>query len=388
MSPVSSFTLEELVDKNPELKLLSKAKLYNRLQNLGHTHIKKADVDAFLNPKEITQIYARPRYTNKSSRFKITAPPYSFQIDIALLPAYKSSNKGIDKFFIAVDILSRKAFAYPLKDGKMSTLLKVYEQFLIDAGAASDIMVNSVAGDAFFDNAAFKSMNEDLYISVYTDVSKDDHITKMGSKLGIVDRCIRTLKQLIQKFMLANDTTRWTQFLSTVLELYNSTPHSGIKNMTPDEVYDDYDYMMGLYKAQSKRNQQINSKISVEPGNLVRTMVGKGIFDKEKAKFSTTIYTVLRQEGYRFVLSDDKGQEVKRRYRPNELLVVKDALVKDSKPERIKTGKTKINESKHTTTLGVARALGATYKEANKAIRRVDEPRQLRKRWNLRSKKS
>lgn len=351
-------TLEELVENRPHLKLLSKAKLYERVKDHGIT---RQEVNAFLSSKEITQVYARPKYTSKSDRLKITAPPYSFQIDVAILPAYKSSNKGIDKFFIAVDILSRKAFAYPLKKGSMSAVLKAYEQFLIDAGEP----LNSVAGDAFFDNEAFLTMNQELGINVYTDVAKDDHITRMGDKLGIVDRCIRTLKQLIQKYMLAHETTRWTHFLPTILELYNSTPHTGIKNMSPDEVYDDYDYMMGLYKGQSAHNERANSKIKIKHGDRVRAMVGKGIFEKEKAKFSIEVYTVVRQEGYRFVLEDDNGHEVKRRYRPSELLVINKEV-----SEPVKRGHKKVDKAskRHAAALGVARELGTTYEEARDLI--------------------
>lgn len=339
--------LSDLVAKHPELKLLSKGKLYARVKDEGIT---RREVDDYLSVQEVTQLYARPRYAKKGERFKITAPPYSFQIDVAILPAYKRSNGGTDKFFIAVEILSRMAFAYPLKSGKMSAVLKVYEQFLIDAGEP----VNSVAGDAFFDNEAFLTMNDELGINVFTDVAKDDHITKMGDKLGIVDRCIRTVKQLIQKYMLTHKTTKWTQFLPTVLQLYNETPHSGLKGMTPSEVYDDVDFMVGLHKGHRAHNEKVNAKIKIKAGDRVRAMVGKGIFEKEKAKFSVDVYTVLRQEGYRFVLIGSNGREMKRRYRPSELLPVGEVRAP------VKEGNRKVQKAlkDHKTATRLARELG------------------------------
>lgn len=311
----------KVLEEKPQLKLLSRDKLYQKLKadhpELG---IQRKDIDAALSGNVVTQIYRRPRYQDK--KLKITAPPFSFQIDIAHLPQFKRANKGISQFFLAVDIVSRKAFAYPMKKGTMTEVLKAYEQFLIDAGEP----VNSVAGDAFFDNDAFQTMNQELNINVYTDVAKDDHITKMGDKLGIVDRATRTLKQLIQKWMLAHDTVKWTEFLPKVLDLYNSTPHSSLKNShTPDEVYDDADYMNGLYKGQRTKNERAFESIKrdLKPGSRVRAMVGKGQFEKEKARFSTEVYTIVRQEGYRFVLEDEKGKELTRLYRPSELLPAK-----------------------------------------------------------------
>lgn len=77
--------------------------------------------------------------------------------------------------FLAVDILCM-AFAYPLRDVRMPMVLGVYEQFMTDVGEP----VNSVMGDAFFDNKAFCTFNETLMVEVYTDVAKDDHITSQS----------------------------------------------------------------------------------------------------------------------------------------------------------------------------------------------------------------
>ena len=249
--------IEDVIKKNPNLKLLSKAKLSKALEKYEFS---KAEIDDYHKPKELHQIYSKP---TKTKPLKITAPPYSFQIDIALLPTYKGSNAGKDKFFIAVDILSRKAFAYVLKSGKMKDVLDVYENFLVDV----DEQVHSVAGDDFFNNAEFKEFNEHMLIDVWTDVAKDDHITRTGDKLGIVDRCIRTLKMYIQKYMIAHKTTKWTTVLKQITELYNDTANAGLNDMTPDEVFSDYDYMLGLYKGQKAMNKEASKSFDFPVGH-------------------------------------------------------------------------------------------------------------------------
>jgi hypothetical protein len=316
---MSKSDLELIFKNNPNLKLLSKSKLYEKLQKDGYETITRKDISDYFDPKEVKQIYSKPKNDYK---FKITAPPHSFQIDVVLLPKYKTTNKGITQFFIAVDILSRKAYAYTLTSGTMKDVLKIYEEFLIELVEEGD-EINSVAGDNFFNNKEFIRYNDRNFINVFTDVAKDDHISKSGSKLGIVDRCIRTLKDLIQKYMLTNNTTKWTDFLDEIIELYNDSPNSGLKGSTPNEVFDDRDYSEILYKNQKKYNQKINDSLSIKTGDTVRAIVGKGIFEKEKARFSLDLYTVMGQEGYRFILKDEKGQQVKRKYRPSELKVVK-----------------------------------------------------------------
>ena len=42
-------------------------------------------------------------------------------------------------------------------------------------------------------------------------------------------------------------------------------------------------------------------------------MVGKGNFEKERAKFSQDIYIIKEQVGYRFVLIDESGKTIKRK---------------------------------------------------------------------------
>ena len=73
--------LEEILRHNPELQLLGKSKLKKKLENEG---IDNKEIDNYFSPKELNQIYAQPK---KCKPLKITAPPFSFQMDIALLPA-------------------------------------------------------------------------------------------------------------------------------------------------------------------------------------------------------------------------------------------------------------------------------------------------------------
>jgi hypothetical protein len=50
--------LMEIFKNRPQLQLLSKSKLYRVLKDEG---INKKDIDDCFNPKEITQIYIKPK---------------------------------------------------------------------------------------------------------------------------------------------------------------------------------------------------------------------------------------------------------------------------------------------------------------------------------------
>jgi len=344
--------MEELIKNNPNYKLLSKSKLY---QKAKEHDISKKEVDDYLESKEIYQVYkTQPRRT----KLKITAPPYSFQIDIVELPKYKSSNNGIYKMLFIIDILSRKIWIYPLKKSDMNNVIDKYMTFLEEMGEPA----HSVAGDDFFNNPKFKEINDELYIELYTDVAKDDHLIKGGDKLGILDRAVRTIKKLIEKYMLENQTTKWTSFIDDIVELYNDTPNVGIKNMTPNEVFDDYDYSSALHENQQKENQAKFDKVKIKVGDRVRLALGKGTFEKEKQKFSTEIYKVKSISGYRFVIEDESDKELKRKYRADELQIVKS--VEDKIDDKTK----KKVESRHKKTKVLSKELDVSYENASKKL--------------------
>jgi hypothetical protein len=202
--------LLNIISKNPSYKLLGKEKLKQTIKAHG---ISARTVNEYYDKLEINQMLSRVK-VNKDANLTINAPPYCYQIDIVLLPKYKTSNGGKDKFLLLVDILSRKAFAYILKSGRAGDVLDAYKQFVQDVGKDK---LQSVSGDNFFSNSLFIKYNDDKGIKVYHDVAAEDHLTANGNKLGIIDRLVRTLKQYVTKYILIHNTTKWTIFLDDLI---------------------------------------------------------------------------------------------------------------------------------------------------------------------------
>lgn len=315
--------MDAIIQKHPSWALLGQAKLIQKIRE-NYDDITTKEIKAWHAARESTQINKAPPTPQQT--LSITAPPYSFQIDIFFLPAFARKNNGITQALLLVDILSRRAWAYPLANGQMPTVLEAYEQFLKELYTSEELEadVNSVQGDAFFNNKQFIEFNRELDITVWADSAKDDHITSRGDKLGIIDRATRTLKKMIRLNMDETGMQNWTDWLQDVIiTAYNDTPHSSLpNNATPDEVWADYDFMKSMYESARKKNANIFKDIAIELDSRVRVMQGSDVFDKEKQRYSTEIYTVYEQDGYRYKLKDSNGKLVKRLYRPNELQVV------------------------------------------------------------------
>ena len=312
--------MQRLIESRPGLKLLSKRKLYPIAAAEG---ISKAEVDEYMDSRELTQVYSKRKKYRTGEGLRITAQPHSYQIDIMHIPQYKYTNSGVTMALLLVEIISRKAFAYPLRSNRMADIIPVYQQFLEEI----EMNIVGLQGDDEFSARDFVELNERLGIPLRTDTAAQDHFTGYSNKLGIIDRLTRTLKGLIQKHMLEHRTGRWASALPEILELYNDTPHSSLKGNSPNEVYDDDDFMDGMHKGQRKQNEKVWDAVELGKGDTVRVLLGRATFGKERQNWSTELYTVQEQEGYRFRLVDEDGNEVPRLYKPGELLRVKKPAV-------------------------------------------------------------
>jgi len=110
------------------------------------------------------------------------------QIDIMFYPI-GDSYKNI---LLLVDIMSRKAWAYVLPSMSWDNILNKYKEFLSEVGN-----INGIEGDNQFSFKSFVDFNESKNIRLDTSISKDEHITAHGNKLGIIDRPVCTLKDMI-----------------------------------------------------------------------------------------------------------------------------------------------------------------------------------------------
>jgi hypothetical protein len=129
--------------------------------------------------------------------------------------------------------------------------------------------------------------------------------------------------------------------LPNLVDNYNETPHSSLRNYTPDQVYDDLEYQQETFNQLSKYNNKLDDKIDLDVGDRVRKRVDKGKFDKENAKFSSEIYIVYEKVGRKYLIIDEQGNEQPRKYKYFELL-----KVEPNKVEGKASGLDKIEKAK------------------------------------------
>jgi len=273
-----------------------------------HPDIKVKDIKEYLSNQEVNQINTS---VNKTYEYKITAPPRTFQLDIF----WYKKGEGLIPVLLLVDILSRKAWAYVLskskKEKRAEVSVKTLQSFKNEVG-----LIHGLEGDNEFSSAAIKKFCVDNDIRLDTSVSKEEHISN-GNKLGIIDRLVRTLRELIDKYfdITGHRTDNIKEVVSSVIETYNNNSHRTLQNKTPNQVYNDIENQTARHITDSLHNQQIYKSVPFKEGEKVRILEKKEKFDKGKQKFSKSVYTIDKKEGYKIIVKDEK-----RKLKPSELL--------------------------------------------------------------------
>jgi len=341
-------TAEDILNDDA-YSLLGIEKIISKLRKNGEDFDEK-DLRHYYKQQEVNQRTSPQKKPTK--RLKITGPPGAYQVDLIFLPKFRSSNRGITTFLLLVEILSRKAFAYPVTFKKPSDLLDAYEQFIMD----QDGNVIDVYADDEFSKRWFRAYNDVLNVNIHTGIAKDDHVSKYSNRLGIVDRLVRTLRKLMNKYMLVKNTTKWSKWLPEIIRLYNNTPHASLNDRTPNEVNSDLNGMEKIFKQDVEYNQGQDDKANpIAVDDVVRILTPKGTFAKEGPRFSEKLYDVVKKEGFKWRVrphSEDsslpKQALIRQKLADNDLLVVDQKslvplptrpskAVRDEKTERHRT---------------------------------------------------
>jgi hypothetical protein len=276
------------------------------------------EINEFLKNQEINQINKKP---TKHSNLKITALPRSFQIDIMFYPI----GQGFKNVLLIVDIPSRKAWAYVISTSSGENILVAYKKFISEVG-----QINSVEGDNQFSFKAFQEYNKENNIKIDTSIAKDEHISQ-GNKLGIIDRLVRTLKEMIDRYRISvSKQTSFSTILDKVIITYNSQPHRTIKT-TPNEMYNDINKQIFNFEKDKEYNRNVLDKNNISIGAEARILETKDKLEKGNQKFSLDVYKLVGREGNRFMVENAEGEKLRRRLKPAELQVVKTV---DSKIDR------------------------------------------------------
>ena len=181
--------------------------------------------------------------------------------DLADMQLISKYNKGIRYVLCVIDLYSKYAWVFPLKDKKGVSIFNEFQSILKKSNRKPNkICVDQ--GSQFYNNV-FKKFLKDNYIIIYS--------TYNEGKSVLAERFIRTLKNRIYKHMTALSKNVYFDVLDYIIDECNNTHHKTIK-MKPIDVEDN---SFAVYNEESSEK---DPKFKV--GNYVRISKFKNVFAK------------------------------------------------------------------------------------------------------------
>ena len=136
-------------------------------------------------------------------------------------------SKGNKYFLCTIDLFSKYAWVVPLKDIKVTSIVKTSQKTISEGRKPNKIWVHQ--GSEFYNNSfkGFLKIDNIKMHSIYNVV-----------KSVLAERFIRTLKNKIFKHMTAISKNVYFDLLDDIVDKYNKTVHRSII-MKPIDVTDD-----------------------------------------------------------------------------------------------------------------------------------------------------
>lgn len=308
----------------------SKQKLY-ALTKLEGVKATLKEIQQFLDKQHAQQIFSR-KIKQKAGYIVSFQPDERFQMDLIDMSNFSRTNKGYNWILMLIDIFNRKLYAYLLPNKNKESLFKALTQFF-DKHHPEIITSDNDTG--FKSDMIKKLMEKNETINHM--VEPNDH-----KALGIVDRAIQTIKNVIYKYMKHENTTSYSKELARIIKAYNDTPNSGIFDIAPNAVeankdnIDKLQIMNHEYDYQNRKN-----RIHLNVGDIVRIRLNRNSFVRSfDEKYSDLQYLVTAVDKDKITLDDGKT------YSSRRLIKTEPVVIPERKKDKLTEAKEETKKKK------------------------------------------
>ena len=285
-----------------------------RLYNI----FKKGDVDRALKNNNIYSRFKQHRKSKKYSPIYVYRKRELFQSDVVFFTnkEFVDVNHGYKYLFTTIDVFTKMAWVYPMKDNKCKTVMECFKDILDKCGEKPE-RLNSDRGS-------------ELICKQFEKYLKDNEIHHYLSyslrKCPVIERFNLTIQSLLYKIMRKNNSYELVRFLDQAMNIYLHRKHRTIK-MSPMEAEKNENgkKIRRTYfeKYRDANMKQQKAKFSV--GDSVRIYKERGTFHRGyNEDFTEEIFTitkVLRNLPVpRFKIKEYSGNDVIRNFFQDELI--------------------------------------------------------------------
>jgi hypothetical protein len=282
------------------------------------------EVQQFLDKQHAQQIFSR-KIKQKAGHIVSFQPDERFQMDLVDMSNFSMKNQGYNWILMLVDVFNRKLYAYLLPNKNKESIFKALTQFF--EKHHPEIITSD--NDTGFKSEIIKKLMEKNE-TINHMVEPNDH-----KALGIVDRAIQTIKNVIYKYMKQENTTSYSKELARIIKAYNDTPNSGILDIAPNAVEADKgntDKLQILNHEHDYQNRK--NRVHLNIGDTVRIRLNKTTFARSyDEKYSDLQYVITAVDKNKITLDDG------RTYSSRRLIKTEPVVIPERKKEKLTEAK-------------------------------------------------
>lgn len=238
----------------------------NVLYSAAKGKVSKKTIQKWLSGVDSYTLHKPVRRKFPTNRVIVHSIDQQWQTDLVDMISLQKHNRGFRYILTCIDILSKYAWAIPLKTKRGEDIVKAFQSIFATRKPKS---IQSDAGKEF-KNRVFQKFLKQQGVRFFT--------TYNNTKASVVERFNRTLKTKMWKYFTHNHTYNFIDVLDSLLQSYNHTYHSSIKRapveVTPENESDVWFTLYG-------KMQDVERKPCVfKVGEIVRVSKQKLTFEK------------------------------------------------------------------------------------------------------------
>lgn len=231
-----------------------------------------------------------------------------WQIDLVDMQKYAKFNKGQKYILTVIDVLSKFAWAVPVRDKSGKAVTAAMKRVLTSRIPKN---IQCDRGNEFY-NKDFTALMNSYDINLYSTFSP--------LKASVVERFNRTIKVWMHKEFSVQGDYKWLDLLPTLLLKYNNRVHRTI-GMKPIKVRAHHSKM--LAEKLNTPPPNASRKVSFKKGDIVRISKYKTLFEKGYTpSWTTELFTVnkvKRTVPSMYLLHDSADQPISGLFYAQEL---------------------------------------------------------------------
>lgn len=286
----------------------------NALQRVLKGRVKKQQIKKYLQTKDSYTLHKPLRHKFQRNRVVVGGLNEQFQSDLVDMQALSAFNNGYKYLLTCIDILSKYAWAIPLKDKKSFTVMKALEKIFSERKPQN---LQCDAGKEYT-NKVVQDFLKKKNIYFFT--------TNNATKASVVERFNRTLKTKMWKYFTEKNTKKYIDVIDDLIYSYNHTWHRSIK-MEPVSV--NLNNQSQIWKTLYSNEQIPKMKSDLNVGDTVRISKEKLRFEKGYEQNWTreifTVHEIVQRVPIVYKLKDLSGEVIKGTFYKQELQKVSDS---------------------------------------------------------------